>query len=314
MKTLTLFTFILSTVQFMGFGSLTLESCLQEQLRLQAQVRLLEHRIKQQHMKVQGLLEEMEMHLIKISNENSVIDLSEEKRQYADCAEIYNNGHRRSGFYKMKPLQSRSAFQAFCDMSEGGGWTVFQRRSDGSQPFDRAWAEYKYGFGDFTSGNGEFWLGNDNLHFLTSQGNYTLRIDLVDFEGNRRFAQYKRFRVGDEESSYLMSCGEYSGTAGDSLSGGFNPEMQWWASHKGMKFSTKDKDNDNYEGSCAQEENSGWWFNRCHAANLNGFYYKGPYTAKTDNGIVWYTWHGWWYSLKSVTMKARPAEFQPNAI
>ncbi|XP_069487668.1 fibrinogen-like protein 1 isoform X3 [Ambystoma mexicanum] len=221
MKTLTLFTFILSTVQFMGFGSLTLESCLQEQLRLQAQVRLLEHRIKQQHMKVQGLLEEMEMHLIKISNENSVIDLSEEKRQYADCAEIYNNGHRRSGFYKMKPLQSRSAFQAFCDMSEGGGWTVFQRRSDGSQPFDRAWAEYKYGFGDFTSGNGEFWLGNDNLHFLTSQerlirckiiplgtasdpnskGNYTLRIDLVDFEGNRRFAQYKRFRVGDEEVS-----------------------------------------------------------------------------------------------------------------
>lgn len=53
---------------------------------------------------------------------------------------------------------------------------------------------------------------------------------------------------------------------------------------------------------------------RCHSANLNGLYYKGPYTAKTDNGIVWYTWHGWWYSLKSVVMKVRPADFEPNIV
>lgn len=53
---------------------------------------------------------------------------------------------------------------------------------------------------------------------------------------------------------------------------------------------------------------------RCHSANLNGLYYKGPYTAKTDNGIVWYTWHGWWYSLKSVVMKVRPEDFEPNSV
>lgn len=53
---------------------------------------------------------------------------------------------------------------------------------------------------------------------------------------------------------------------------------------------------------------------RCHSANLNGVYYKGPYSAVTDNGVVWYTWHGWWYSLKSVVMKIRPAYFEPNEV
>lgn len=59
-----------------------------------------------------------------------------------------------------------------------------------------------------------------------------------------------------------MSCGEYSGTAGDSLTGGFHPDVKWWADHRGMKFSTRDRDNDNYEGNCAEEEKAGWWFNR----------------------------------------------------
>uniref|UniRef100_A0A8B9QEP0 Fibrinogen-like protein 1 n=1 Tax=Apteryx owenii TaxID=8824 RepID=A0A8B9QEP0_APTOW len=137
-----------------------------KQIRLQAQVRLLEHRVKQKQLKIIQLLEKKEIQYSDRGDENRVIDLGG-KRQYSDCAEIYNNGHKQSGFYKMKPVQSPNEFLAFCDMSEGGGWTVFQRRSDGSQNFDRVWADYEEGFGNFVLANGEYWLGNKNLYYLT---------------------------------------------------------------------------------------------------------------------------------------------------
>uniref|UniRef100_A0A8D2LVL4 Fibrinogen-like protein 1 n=1 Tax=Varanus komodoensis TaxID=61221 RepID=A0A8D2LVL4_VARKO len=304
---------VMFSFSFTNLLSQTLESCFQEQTRLRAQVRLLEHSVKQKQEKIVRLLMEKDEQSRARGGEHSVVDLGEE-REYKDCAEIYNAGHRQSGFYKMKPLGSSSAFLAYCDHSEGGGWTVFQRRSDGSQNFDRNWTDYEQGFGDFSSPDGEYWLGNNNLHYLTSQGNYTLKINLLDFMGEQRFAQYENFQVADAQSSYMMSCGQYHGTAGDSLTGGFHPEVKWWANHQGMKFSTKDRDNDNYENNCAEEDKAGWWFNRCHSANLNGLYYNGPYSATTDNGIVWYTWHGWWYSLKSVVMKVRPSVFSPNDV
>ena len=57
--------------------------------------------------------------------------------------------------------------------------------------------------------------GNDNLHAITAQKKYTLRVDLVDFEGRTRFAEYANFAVASEDNKYTMTVGSYSGTAGD---------------------------------------------------------------------------------------------------
>ena len=106
--------------------------------------------------------------------------------------------------------------QVLCDMTtNGGGWTVFQRRLDGSVDFYLGWESYKNGFGD---PSGEFWLGNDNLHRLTAADDVTLRVDLEDFEGDKRYAEYTSFKLEDAANKYKLLISRYSGTAENSMS------------------------------------------------------------------------------------------------
>lgn len=61
--------------------------------------------------------------------------------------------------------------------------------------FDRSWRDYREGFGDLHS---EFWLGNDHIHELTTQGDYSLRIDLEDWSNMHKYALYQSFRSVSE--------------------------------------------------------------------------------------------------------------------
>ena len=85
---------------------------------------------------------------------------------------------------------------------------MFQKRLDGSVDFYRGWAEYKRGFGSLT---GEFWLGLDKIHRLTSSGTYKLRVDVEDFAGIIAFAEYDFFEVSSEGEKYKLSLRSYSG-------------------------------------------------------------------------------------------------------
>lgn len=84
---------------------------------------------------------------------------------------------------------------------------MVQRRQDGSVDFYRNWNEYKHGFGFQRR---EFWIGNRQLAYLTNQGNYELRIDMNNQNGETYFAKYDLFRISDEDSNYTMThLGEY---------------------------------------------------------------------------------------------------------
>ncbi|NWH48164.1 FGL1 protein, partial [Fregata magnificens] len=179
------------------------------------------------------------------------------------CSALYNRKKAKNGYYRIRPRADREPFLAYCDMSDGGGWTVIQRRSNGKENFNRKWDDYKLGFGKFQGKNDEYWLGNDHIYDLLARGESSLKIDLMDWHGERRYAVYENFQLANEQDNYRLWFGTYSGNAGDALSGGSNFEDQWSASHRGMQFTTSDKDHDRFlAGNCALENKGGWWFNR----------------------------------------------------
>ena len=125
-----------------------------------------------------------------------------------NCADRYKSNFTASGVFKIDPDDLQD-FDVFCDQGKaGGGWTVFQKRLDGSVDFYRNWTDYKQGFGNLS---GEFWLGLDKIHRLTSQTKNKLRGELEDFEGNTAYAEYNTFAVADEADNYTLSVAGYTG-------------------------------------------------------------------------------------------------------
>ena len=123
-------------------------------------------------------------------------------------------GNTKDGVYSIDP-DGGGSFNVRCDMTtDGGGWTVFQRRHDGSVDFYRVWNDYKNGFGNMS---GEFWLGLEKIERLTKDKdvNKELRVDLEDFEGEKKYAKYETFIV--EGGKYKLTVEGYSGECNQSM-------------------------------------------------------------------------------------------------
>ncbi|XP_052710351.1 microfibril-associated glycoprotein 4-like [Crassostrea angulata] len=207
--------------------------------------------------------------------------------EYKDCEDV-KLIHGSTGLYSLS--LGGSTVPVWCDMdTDNGGWIVIQRRINGSVDFYRGWDDYKMGFGD---PSGEYWIGLQNLHEITSQGKFILRIDM-EFSSQNYYARYSDFFIQSENSSFRLNFSAFlGGNAGDSLS-----------LHNGRPFSTFDRDNDDGPRSlnCAIEFCGAWWYAGCHESNLNGLYQNTTY----GKGINWKSITGHYQSLSYVEMKIK---------
>ncbi|XP_059169814.1 fibrinogen beta chain-like [Physella acuta] len=163
----------------------------------------------------------------------------------------------------------------------------YNRRHIAAYGFEGYWLHYKDGFGKLSE---NFWLGNDWISRLTSIGYTELRIDMK-YKTKHYYATYSNFTVGDETTQYKMSYSSYNGNATDGLK-----------DHNGMKFSTRDDDNDKWwNGQCVKSHTGGWWFNQCLTSNLNGEWASKEF----GKGIIWGNLTGWRDSLEFTEMKLR---------
>ena len=187
-----------------------------------------------------------------------------------------------------------STTRAFCDTTTAdGGWTVIQRRKDGSVDFNRPWSDYEKGFGDL---NGEFWYGLKSMNCLTQTGQWEMRVDFEFQNKTRSYLHYNVFKVGSATDEYPLTISGFTG---------ITPTDPFYTHHhNGKKFTTYDNDNDRNSGNCANFAQGGWWHNSCWQINLNLKYNPGEfgfmYLAST------------WYNPRWIEMKIRPLNCTPQ--
>uniref|UniRef100_A0A914X7N8 Fibrinogen C-terminal domain-containing protein n=1 Tax=Plectus sambesii TaxID=2011161 RepID=A0A914X7N8_9BILA len=194
-----------------------------------------------------------------------------------DCWDWYALGNRSDGIYPINP-GGKGSYNVFCDMTtDGGGWTVIQRRVDNTTSFyNKFWNEYKVGFNNGLENN--LWLGNDRIHDLTTKdSNVELRIDLWGNRNPQTVSRYplnvyvweKRtnFYISDETDFYRLYIS--SSSIGNATLNSFN---NLYNSYR-MPFGTIDTRNSIPTHCFSAEQVGGWWLsNYCSYEALNGKY------------------------------------------
>ncbi|XP_072030015.1 uncharacterized protein [Amphiura filiformis] len=132
--------------------------------------------------------------------------------KHRDCYEVMQAGATKSGIYTIYPSITNTRdtpVVTWCDLeTHGGGWTVLQKRQDGSVDFDHDWDDYKHGFGHV---GGEYWLGNQNIYVISNQKEYEFQVEAEEYDGTLHVEKYNHFRLSDEAGRYTLFTGTYTG-------------------------------------------------------------------------------------------------------
>ena len=140
-------------------------------------------------------------------------------------------------------------------------------------------------------------MGLDFLSSLMQYRPYQALFNVTNTTGTYQ-AQYSTFHVGNGSTKFKLAFDGYTGNAGNPLKQSNN-----WA------FSTIDRDHDRLKrGSCARKMKSGWWYNMCSKAAINGpCPNQAGYSRRGQFFMRWYLTSGK-QPINGSEMLVRPVE------
>ncbi|KRZ88221.1 O-phosphoseryl-tRNA(Sec) selenium transferase [Trichinella sp. T8] len=186
-----------------------------------------------------------------------------------------------------------------CDLeTDGGGWTIIQRRENPLVDFNGNWAEYRDGFGD----ENDFWIGNEYLHQISNyrlrNGGLKLCVELLD-DGNEIHVDcWTHFYVASEYERYLLLLGIYKGSS----------KYDNFLTSRGRVFATYDNDNSAMPViQCASYWQTGWWMNlQCRPEGTLNLPLQSSLNTPYIEGIFWRTRNQGLKHIVKMVMRIRP--------
>ncbi|XP_046865772.1 ficolin-2-like isoform X1 [Drosophila willistoni] len=256
---------------------------------------------------------EKEIKTLKSRNERLNISLSSNKQKIEDLKSQLDVKNKALHEFQVKPkkfdkftycnnlstgihdieIDEISSITARCNNDiAGGNWMVILNRFDGSENFTRSWNEFRMGFGNL---NGEFFIGLDHLHRITNSQQFELYVEYKYFDGIKGFARYDNFRIGNENTGYVLkSLGAFYGSNIDDL---------MTSNNLNQKFTTYDKDNNKDYRNCAQTFKGAWWFGFCRGPNPLAQYSRNARSSELSS----MSWNGF-NPIRSILMLIRPKQ------
>ncbi|MFH4982713.1 hypothetical protein AB6A40_009422 [Gnathostoma spinigerum] len=214
------------------------------------------------------------------------------------CEAYFAAGRNESGVYPLE-LPQVGKFKAFCDMENGGGWTVIQKRLGPEVYFaNRTWDEYNDGFGDVSSSH---WLGLSKIYGIVQHHKGRPLVLRIEINGDwckedaRCSGKPSGFWWGEWHFKISSSKRNYELTVSPAVAGNLTQHTSMDVFHymnNRKPFTTIDRDNDRFAGNCAQfRDYGGWWHNDCGYVALNGKY--GDTSSKMRNAFWLFKSDSW---------------------
>ncbi|CAF3788526.1 unnamed protein product [Adineta steineri] len=246
---------------------------------------------------------ELQRHLLNYNQSHSESNL--------DCLHqlpLHPKRNRTTRCLQLRVGLTETFDNVFCHNTDYPQWLTIQNRETNSIDFNRTWIEYRRGFGNIRNRT-DFWIGNENLHWLTSTYSCRLKIEVTDWYNETRTATYEVFRIANQQDGYRIKISEYHGDM--EVSNKIDSFSRW---HHNARFSTYDHYATNTN--CPQKHGGGgWWYHsgiECGHVQLNGrFATHSDGLVPFNTGILWIGWKSdRHYSFQRVNMAIQPKSKQ----